>query len=165
MSLITNNNFFPSNLRMRPPRGFSLVEVLVALVVMAVGMLGIAALYVEGLRAGRTSVYRTTAVNLAADMADRIKANPVAGPAYAGTGPGADSGCVNGAEPCTPDELAADDWFRWLADLQARLPQGSSAQVDFSPAAGPAPARYTITVSWPEPGQEAPSTYQLLVQP
>ena len=56
-------------------KGFTLVEVLVALVVMSVGMLGIAALYLEGLRAGRTALYRTTAVNLAADMADRIRAN------------------------------------------------------------------------------------------
>ncbi len=46
----------------RPARGFSLVEVLVALVVMAVGLLGIAGLYVEGLHAGRTAVYRRTAV-------------------------------------------------------------------------------------------------------
>lgn len=73
-------------------RGFTLIEVLVALVVMSVGMLGIAALYLEGLRAGRTALYRTTAVNLAADMADRIRANPNAGLAYAGTGPGAGSG-------------------------------------------------------------------------
>ena len=41
------------------------MEVLVALVVMSVGMLGIAALYLEGLRAGRTALYRTTAVTLA----------------------------------------------------------------------------------------------------
>ena len=37
-------------------KGFTLVEVLVALVVMSVGMLGIAALYLEGLRAGRTAL-------------------------------------------------------------------------------------------------------------
>ena len=56
--------------------GFTLVETLVALVVMSVGMLGIAALYIEGLRSGQTSIARTTAVNLAADMADRIRSNP-----------------------------------------------------------------------------------------
>jgi type IV pilus modification protein PilV len=55
--------------------GFSIVEALVALVVLSVGMLGIAALYVESLRAGRSAVYHTQAVNLAADMADRIRAN------------------------------------------------------------------------------------------
>ena len=92
-------------------RGFSLVEVLVALVVMAVGMLGIAGLYVEGLRAGRTSVYRSAAITLASDMADRIRSNPNG--AYAGGGPGEDMGCVNGGADCDPDQLATDDWFRW----------------------------------------------------
>ena len=81
--------------------GFTLVEVLVALVVMAVGLLGIAGLYVEGLRAGRTAVYRSAAVTLASDMADRIRGNP--GGAYAGAGPGADNGCVNGGGDCAPD--------------------------------------------------------------
>ena len=46
--------------------GFTLVECMVALVVLAVGMLGVAALYIEGLRAERTSVFHTTAVNMSA---------------------------------------------------------------------------------------------------
>ena len=42
-------------------RGFSLIEVLVALVVLSIGMLGIAALYVDSLRSGRTAIHRTQA--------------------------------------------------------------------------------------------------------
>jgi type IV pilus assembly protein PilV len=143
-------------------KGFTLVEVLVALVVMSVGMLGIAALYLEGLRAGRTALYRTTAVNLAADMADRIRANRNAGIAYAGTGPGADSACVNGAVDCTAEQLADDDWFDWSNQLDAQLPLGAGGEVQ---VAGAAPATYTITVAWPEIGQEEPATYTLSVQP
>ncbi len=143
-------------------KGFTLVEVLVALVVMSVGMLGIAALYLEGLRAGRTALYRTTAVNLAADMADRIRANRNAGIAYAGTGPGADSACVNGPADCTAEQLAADDWFSWSNQLDAQLPTGASGEVEI---AGAAPVTYTITVAWPEIGQVEPATYALSVQP
>jgi type IV pilus assembly protein PilV len=143
-------------------RGFTLIEVLVALVVMSVGMLGIAALYLEGLRAGRTALYRTTAVNLAADMADRIRANQPAGDAYAGTGPGADESCVNGTVDCTPAELAADDWFSWNNQLEAQLPDGASAEVLVNGA--PAPV-YTITVQWPEIGQTEAASYSLSVQP
>jgi type IV pilus assembly protein PilV len=139
------------------------VEVLVALVVMSVGMLGIAALYLEGLRAGRTALYRTTAINLAADMADRIRANRNAGAAYAGTGPGADGDCVNGAADCTAEELAADDWLDWNNTLTAQLPEGASGEVLVEPTA-PA-ATYTITVAWPEIGQEEPAIYTLTVQP
>lgn len=143
-------------------RGFTLVEVLVALVVMSVGMLGIAALYLEGLRAGRTAIYRTTAINLAGDMADRIRANRNAGLAYAGTGPGADGGCVNGPVDCTAEELAADDWLDWNNQLDAQLPDGSVGEVAIDAAA---PVTYTITVAWPEIGQEEPATYTLTVQP
>ena len=56
-------------------KGFTLVEVLVALVIFAVGLLGIAALHIEGLNAGRTALNRTQAVALASDLADRIRAN------------------------------------------------------------------------------------------
>ena len=144
-----------------PHRGFTLVEVLVALVVMSVGMLGIAALYLEGLRAGRTALYRTTAVNLAADMADRIRANRNAGTAYAGTGPGSDSACVNGPVDCTAEQLAEDDWFDWNNELNAQLPEGAAGEVA---VAGTAPKTYTITVAWPEIGQDVPATYTMSVQ-
>src|SRR5690606_15710891 len=50
----------------RTERGFSLVEAMVSLVVISVGMIGMAALYGQGLGAGRTALYRTIAVNLAA---------------------------------------------------------------------------------------------------
>ena len=144
----------------RAARGFTLVEVLVALVVMAVGLLGIAALYVEGLRAGRTSVYRSVAVTLASDMADRIRANPDG--LYEGTGPGAPSACVNGGVDCTPNELAADDWSRWLQDLARRLPAGATAEIRRQVAAPV--TQFDIIVSWPEVGQDAPVTYQLAMQ-
>ena len=74
-------------------QGFSLIEVLIALIIMSVGMLGIAGLYVQSLQAGRTSMFRHQAVALAGDVADRIRANPTAGISY--TDPdGADNGCV-----------------------------------------------------------------------
>ena len=45
-----------------PARGFTMVETLVALVVLSIGLLGIAALYLDSLRAGRTALNRTTAI-------------------------------------------------------------------------------------------------------
>jgi type IV pilus assembly protein PilV len=142
-------------------RGFTLVEVLVALVVLSVGLLGIAGLYVESLRAGRAAVYRSTAVTLASDMADRIRANPDG--LYAGVGPGtAANDCVNGPADCSPDELAQDDWFRWLEDIRERLPQGATATVDVQ-AIAPI-TQFVITVSWPDVGQEEPVSYTLAMQ-
>lgn len=143
-------------------RGFSLVEVLVSLVILSVGLLGIAGLYVESLRAERTSLYRLTAVTLAADMADRIRANAVAGVAYAGSGPGVDHNCVNGIAGCAPGQLAADDWFSWYQDVLGRLPGEPTASI--AVANVPPLTQYTIRLNWPEPGQAEPAEYVLVTQ-
>ena len=82
--------------------GFSLVEVLIALVVLSVGMLGVAGLYVQSMQASRTSMLRHHAVILAGDVADRIRANPSAGIAYQGAG--RDNDCVSGFANCDESE-------------------------------------------------------------
>jgi type IV pilus assembly protein PilV len=148
--------------------GFSIVEVLVALVVLSVGMLGIAALYVESLRAGRSAVYRTQAVNLAADMADRIRSNreqPNAWVLTATANP-ATQGCVAGTVNCDPAELAQDDQARWRAAIQNQLPgdgattPNGTIEVDETVV----PNQYTITVRWSEPGTDEDHTYVLTMQ-
>ena len=73
-------------------QGFTLLEMLIALIIMSVGMLGIAGLYVHSMQAGRTSMFAHHAVTLAGDIADRIRANPTAAAAYAGVG--VDNACT-----------------------------------------------------------------------
>ena len=155
--------------------GFSIVEVLVALVVLSIGMLGIAALYVESLRAGRTAVYRTQAVNLASDMADRIRANRNAREAYdlaADDEPG-ERGCAPTAEDATPNtcsaaELAEDDMARWRAAITDQLPgNGDSTPTGTIDVTTPVNATqtrvYAIEVTWSEPGEDSLS-YTLNLQ-
>ena len=132
-------------------KGFNLVEVLIALIIMSVGMLGIAGLYIQSLQAGRTSTFRLNAITLAGDVADRIRANPTALAAYAGTGN--DNGCVGGTKNCTPAEMAGNDILLWEQQADDTLPAGDVA-ITFDNAA--TPPEYTITVSWEEPG-ETPS--------
>jgi type IV pilus assembly protein PilV len=141
--------------------GFTIVEVLVALVVLAVGMLGIAGLYVVTLQSGGTAIYRTQAVNLASDMADRIRANRTAGVAYQ-NGPSGALSCVGaGAVDCTPAQLAADDLLQWNTELATTLPAASGT---VAVAGAAAPFTYTITITWSEPGQNTPSAYTMSVQ-
>lgn len=148
----------------RRAAGFTLIEVLVALVVMTVGMLGVAVLYVEGLRLNRTSIYRTTAVAMAADMAERIRANREAGASYVGVGPGQDGGCAT--DPgCTPAQLADDDWWRWNNQLRAYLPTGVQPVITSAPAGpGNRLTRFDIRLTWPEVGAPEPVSYTLSVQ-
>jgi len=142
--------------------GFTLIEVLVALVIMTVGMLGVAVLYVDGLRLNRTSLYRTTAVALAADMAERIRSNRNAN--YAGSGPGQPGNCAV-APGCTPDQLASDDWWRWRQALDTYMPAGADAQITRTPAGpGNRMNRFDIRLSWSEVGSPDPVSYTLSTQ-
>ena len=136
----------------RQQSGFSLVEVLIALVIMSVGMLGIAGLYVQSMQAGRTSTFRHHAVTLAGDVADRIRANPTAGVAYnhAANAPGTDNSCVDGGVMCIAADMAANDIFLWQAQADDTLPSGDVAVVFDG---GVSPPTYQITVSWNEPGE------------
>ena len=59
----------------RRRQGFSLLESLVSLLVLSIGMLGVAGLYTQSLQAGRTAMLRHHAVNLAGDVAAQIRAN------------------------------------------------------------------------------------------
>jgi type IV pilus assembly protein PilV len=138
--------------------GFSLIEAMVALVVVSVGMIGIASLYGQGLSAGRTALYRTQAVNLVADMADRIRVNRRGGAAYGGAA--ANMGCEPpAAVNCTPAQMAAHDLWTWTNQVQQQLPNGVGV-VQFT---GTSPATYTITVTWEETGL-GPVNYQLAIR-
>ena len=130
--------------------GFTLVEVLIALIILSVGMLGIAGLYVHSMQAGRTSIFRHHAVTLAGDVADRIRANPRAAIAYSQAG--ANNNCVNGGIDCTPPQMAANDIDLWDQQAADTLPNGT-VTVDFTAGVGGLPATYQITVAWDEPGE------------
>lgn len=140
-------------------RGFTLIEALIAMVVMSVGMLGIAGLYLQTLQAGRTSQFRTQAVTLAGDIADRIRANRTAGISY--TGGGADNGCDTGLIDCDADQMAQHDIFLWTEQAQRALPAGD---VQVALDQGTVPWTYTVTVSWDEAGQATPPAYTIQVQ-
>jgi type IV pilus assembly protein PilV len=142
-------------------RGFGLVESLVALVVISVGMIGIAALYGQGLRASVTALNRTLAVNLASDMADRIRTNRRGEGSY-NTAAAANRNCDPAHPPvkdCSPQEMANHDLWLWRTDVAAALPGPGVGTVAF--AAG-SPPTYTITVTWQDTGGAV--SYQLAMQ-
>lgn len=149
--------------RRHPQSGFTMVEVLVALVVLAIGLLGIAALYLNSLQSGRTAIYRTQAVNLVADLADRIRANRTAQGAYATLFADAEvevAGCYT-TGGCSANDLASSDLSRWKATLAQLLPNGAGQVVVTLPVAAGEPTSYVVTVRWAEVGEAAPVTFQI----
>ena len=132
-----------------------------ALVVMSVGMLGIASLYVTSLQAGRTALTRTQAVNLVNDMADRIRANSRGRGAYAladtraadAQAPTSTPPCITSLN-CAPETLAAIDLNTWLRSFKTALPRNARATVTYAPPVAGDPDKYQIRVNWSESGQD-----------
>jgi type IV pilus assembly protein PilV len=150
---------------LRRQSGFTMVEAMVALVVLAVGMLGIAGLYVTTLRSGGGAIYRFQAVNLASDLADRIRANRTANVAY--LGPAADNNCYGaGAVDCAPALMAANDLLVWQNQVAAMLPAGNGVVNVVAGAVATDPYTYTITITWVGSGDTAASapSYVLTLQ-
>lgn len=146
-----------ANGRNRGQQGFSLIEVLIALIIMSVGMLGIASLYVQSMQAGRTSLFRHHAVTLAGDVADRIRANRTAGVVYEDPD-GANNNCIAAGVDCTTAEMAMHDILIWQQQADDSLPNGDVV-VTFD--GGVTPAEYTIQINWDEPGQ--PQNFTIVV--
>jgi len=126
-------------LRRRAPfcsAGFTLAEVLVALLVVALGIAGAAALQTRALRTAREAARLSAASQLAAALAERMRANPVAmalpdvdNPYLqfdydAAAGPPQPAASCYADTDCPPDALAAFDRFEVAQAVAAQLPGG-----------------------------------------
>ncbi len=129
-------------------KGFTLLEALIAFVIISVGLLGMAGLQVASLKENQMAFFRTQASILAYDMADRIRANAVIVDVNAAKyeidyGDNATAAnCVSSA--CNSETMADYDLTEWTAALANMLPAGGGS---IAVAAGP-PVVYTITVYW-----------------
>lgn len=146
----------------RVQSGFTMVEALVALVVLVIGLLGIAALLLRSLQDGRAAIYRTQAVNLAADLADRIRANRSAqtdyGTLFADV-PAVVPACLTTAG-CSDTQLASTDLSTWKATLAQLLPNGQGQVAVTLPAIAGDPTGYVVTVQWAEVSEATPVRFQ-----
>lgn len=121
--------------------GFSIIEVLVTMVILSFGLLGVAGLLVSGVSNAASSEAMSKASQLAADMADRIRANPVVGVS-------ATSQYITAyseSPPASPTSIAERDKKEWLEALAAQLPQGDG-RITNSVSAGQ--RKVEIEVRW-----------------
>jgi type IV pilus assembly protein PilV len=143
-------------------RGFTLLEVLIALVVLSIGLLGIAALQGVGLRSSHGAQLASQAGLLAYDMADRIRANPQTFATYDGFSTD-DVDCEQ-ALPTTP--LAAADFAEWACTVEALLPGGAGDIAGVLDGLTGV-IEYTITVEWEDRQVEDegdPWSYVLVIE-
>lgn len=114
-------------------RGVSLIEVLMAVLIFSIGLIGMAALMVMATRSNQTAYLRTQVTFLAHNMADRMRANPIGvwDGDYNATFPSTVTQDCAGAT-CTPAQLAAYDQQMWNSQLTTFLPPGFKASVTCS---------------------------------
>jgi type IV pilus assembly protein PilV len=121
--------------RFRMQCGFSMMEVLVSILVLAIGVIGAAGLQLGALRATKQSSLQTTALQLAAEMADKMRANDKQMKQSTSLFLGVDYQSASDGEPATPakmcyaapcnaDELAAFDIYEWEKRVKDTLPGG-----------------------------------------
>ena len=144
------------------PRGASLIEASVALVIFAVGLLGVAALYAQSRAAERATDVRARAVLLAADLAERMRANRagVAGYDDARSGAGSFGLLCQAGSACGPLQMARFDKAQWLDAVRESLPAGAATVR----AAGAPAGGYAIALTWTDLAAGADS-YTLRTQP
>lgn len=151
--------------------GFSMVEVLVALLVLSIGLLGLAGLQASGLRYSGNSALRTQALILTQDIIERMHANTTgvsaenyeiaSVAAFTSLATAPNPNCATGA--CTSAELASYDLIKWKQVIVQQLP-AATATIDVVPSAPPGIIyTTTITINWTERQTEGASGNQSLI--
>ena len=160
--------------------GFTLIEILVAALVLAIGILGMATMMLSSLKSDQSAFYRSLASSYAYDMADRIRTNASWARLNSGyddistenTIPN-DPGCMDDADGCDGAALAALDIREWANNFtNVNGIDASQYKASLPNAVGivtrGANDLFTITIQWSEvdwdandPSQKADSTKAL----
>lgn len=149
----------------RSHAGFTLVEILVALLVLSIGLLGLAALQLTSFQFNTDSYLRTQTTFSTYDILDRMRVNLVgvnAGNYDVGSSTTADSkvstydackgtgdtcNCDGAAASCNAANLALYDLGRWYAKMDEALPGASARRATITRTAA---NLVTIRVFWNE---------------
>lgn len=127
--------------------GFTLLEILIAVVVLSIGLLGIAGLQAVGQQSNHSAYLRSQATALAYDMIDRMRANNagVANGDYDAIDTTAntytDPGCASST--CSSTQMAQYDMYDWQQELANQLPTGNGKV-----SGAGSGTMYTVTVMW-----------------
>lgn len=131
--------------------GFALIEVLIAVLVLAVGILGAGAMQTIGLQSNQGAYLRSQAMILAGDMIDRMRSNRTARATYLGTdtngiGAAAMPSCLVAANGCSNAQMATAHVQEW-ADIIERSGVLPGARGVIAAGAGD---NVQVTITWGE---------------
>lgn len=132
--------------------GFTLLEVMIAMVIFSIGLLGLAGIQATAIQNNNSAYTRTVAMQLAYNMADVLRASTTstgeiidAFDSISTTIPASPTSCVQkngaGAPSCTETELANFEVFHWKKRIEKELASGLGSISKTGDV-------YTITIMW-----------------
>lgn len=139
-------------------RGFTIVEALAALLVMAVGIIGIAALYSDQVQTNPDAQLHREAAQLAEQIAERIHKTREGHAGFATT---IGVLCDQQSQPKLPQDIAARDAACWEDEVERKLPSGLGTITRDTLTS---PPTYVIAVSWSAP-DAGTASYVIRVTP
>ena len=170
--------------------GFTLIEVLISVIILAIGLLGLASLQALALKNNKDAFLYTQASLLGYEMSDRIKSNKAYWsnacldginntgiPCFFVLNPNSENGCNDPNQACTSAQMANYDYFYWINSVQSKLPNVSVTQIKWSDTINNAPCvnakpAICLTITWRRTDQSnsrglntVESTYRMEVTP
>lgn len=135
---VTATVFRRSTSCLKRQAGFSLIEVMVAALVLSIGLIGLAGLQAVSLRQNQSAFMRSQVSAMVYDLADRMRAN-VSGATsnfYNPSMAGVTDNCSS-TTGCSPQQMAQNDLAEWNAHIVTYLPMGQGfVCVDSTPIDG-----------------------------
>ena len=151
MSFKTRN----MNTKSKRQSGASMIEVMVALLILAIGLLGLAMLQGKTMRVNTDAMLRSQATLLANEIIESMRSNPTGAKNglyknLAGTKPASCGGCTGYTKAANDDLI---DWY----DAQAQVLPSPSSIIDYTGG------KYTITMQWDERGIKTTQVWEVTI--
>ncbi len=161
-------------------RGFTLIEILIALIIFSIGLLGLAGMQLRGSEGTNMAYFRSQATLIANDMAERMHANRAGVDATDYQNLDTNNICADGAPnpvcatrggvqgaDCSAAQMATFDLFTIACSVENLLPAGSRLTVTCNPVPCIAGSPHTVAIAWSEvdEGRARTGNVNLVVQP
>lgn len=152
--MFVNPSMRATEMNIKKSKGFTIVEVLVAMIILAIGVLGLGILQISSIQNTRGGQLRSQATILAYDIVDSMRANLPAVTAgnYNAANRVVSNGatqCYGTASNCSVEEMANADIDRWRASLRLGLPPSGFGTLTTTDIGNT--TLVNVTVSWSDP--------------
>lgn len=119
------------NRRPETQKGTTLLEMMIALFVLAIGLLGVLSMQIKSMQFNQSSYYYTQAVYLANDILENMRSTPEAAETYllglAEADPVAAVDCEVPGVVCTPEQMRNFALAQWRENIASTLSHGRSS--------------------------------------